>query len=96
MGSQKEPRMVVLHCNCRTYGNAYLITFKVGPLHARTHAHTCTCSVDPAIVGSTGGRLFFRIFRSWTFAPDVPLRQIFRVGTAKSQLEQDPDSTVVG
>jgi hypothetical protein len=25
--------MVVLHCNGRTYGNAYLITFKVGPLH---------------------------------------------------------------
>ena len=24
--------MVVLHCNSRTYGNAYLITFKVGPL----------------------------------------------------------------
>jgi hypothetical protein len=23
-GSQKVPRMVVLHCNGRTYGNAYL------------------------------------------------------------------------
>jgi hypothetical protein len=30
-GSQKVPGMVVLKCNGRTYGNAYLITFKVGP-----------------------------------------------------------------
>jgi hypothetical protein len=40
--------MVVLHCNGRIYGNTYLIA-----LHARTHA----CSIDPAIVGSTSGRL---------------------------------------
>jgi hypothetical protein len=32
-GSQKVPGMVVLHNNGRTYGNAYLITFKVGPKH---------------------------------------------------------------
>ena len=50
-GTQKVLGMVVLHCNGRTYGNAYLITFKVEPLG--TH----TCSFDPAIVGSTGGRL---------------------------------------
>jgi hypothetical protein len=31
--------MVVLQCNGKTYGNAYLITFKVGFLHAQTHAH---------------------------------------------------------
>jgi hypothetical protein len=47
--------MVILHCKGRTYGNVYLITFKVGPLcmclpppphthtpHARTHAHSLT------------------------------------------------------
>jgi hypothetical protein len=55
--------------NGRTHGNAYLITFKVGLLrasarththtYARTHTHTHTCSIDPAIVGSTGGRLHF-------------------------------------
>jgi hypothetical protein len=31
--SQKVPGMLVLHRNGTTYGNAYLITFKVGPLH---------------------------------------------------------------
>jgi hypothetical protein len=36
MGSQKVPKMAALHCNGRTYGSAYLITFKVGSL--RTHA----------------------------------------------------------
>ena len=29
-------------CNGWTYDNAYLITFKVGPLHACTHTHTHT------------------------------------------------------
>jgi hypothetical protein len=40
IGSQQVPGMVVLHC-----GNAYLITFKVGPLCARTHAHTLAPSI---------------------------------------------------
>ena len=31
---------MVLHCNGRTYGNAYLITFKVGPLGTHTLAHS--------------------------------------------------------
>ena len=31
--------MVLLHCNGRTYDNAYLITFKVGPLGTHTLAH---------------------------------------------------------
>jgi hypothetical protein len=38
MGNQKVPRMVVLQCNGKTYGNAYLITFKVGLLLAYTLA----------------------------------------------------------
>jgi hypothetical protein len=32
MGSQKVLEMAVLRCNGRTYGKAYLITFKEGPL----------------------------------------------------------------
>jgi hypothetical protein len=40
MGSQKVPGIVVLHC--RTNGDAYLITFKVGPLRTREHTHTHT------------------------------------------------------
>jgi hypothetical protein len=35
MCSQKVHGMVVLRCNDRTYGNAYLVTFKVGPLRAQ-------------------------------------------------------------
>jgi hypothetical protein len=35
MGSQKIPGMV-LHCNGRTHGNAYLLTSTVGPLPHRT------------------------------------------------------------
>jgi hypothetical protein len=37
-GSQKVPGMAVLHCNRRSYGNAYLITFKAGPLSRHTPA----------------------------------------------------------
>jgi hypothetical protein len=50
MGSQNILRIVVSNCNGITYGNAYLITFKV------EHLRTDTCSIDPAIVGSTDGR----------------------------------------
>jgi hypothetical protein len=60
-GSQEVPGTVVLHCNGRTYGSAYLITFKVGPLHTHTH----TCSFDPAIVGSTGRMLILESSGVW-------------------------------
>jgi hypothetical protein len=64
MGTQKVPGIVVLHCTGTTYGNAYLIALKVEPLcsrshtHTHTHTHTLTHthSLNPAIVGSTGGR----------------------------------------
>jgi hypothetical protein len=39
MDSQKVPGMVVLHCDGRTWSNAYLITFRVGLLHTHTHTH---------------------------------------------------------
>jgi len=37
-GSQKVPGNMVQHSNRKTYDNAYLITFKVGPLRAHTFA----------------------------------------------------------
>jgi hypothetical protein len=79
--SQKVPGMVaLLHCNGRTHGNAYLITFQVGPLR--------TCSIDPATVeapaeGSVGilrsSALAFHSMPS-SVAKRFPLRQ----GTARS------------
>jgi hypothetical protein len=54
MSSQKVPRIVALDCNGRTYSSTYLITFKVGLLHA------------------------------------------FRAGAAKSDLDRDPETTVIG
>ena len=50
-GSQKVPGMVVLHCNGRTYGNAYLITFKVGPLRT----HTLAPSILPLLEAPAEG-----------------------------------------
>ena len=47
-GTQKVPGMVVLHCNGMTYGNAYLITFKVLPLGV----HTLLPAVLPLLVTS--------------------------------------------
>jgi hypothetical protein len=43
------------YCTLMVGHTAYGITFKVGPSSARTH--TKTCSIDPAIAGSTDGRL---------------------------------------
>jgi hypothetical protein len=47
-GSEKVPGMAVLHCNCRTYGNAYLITFTGGPLSR----HTLAPSILPLLESS--------------------------------------------
>jgi hypothetical protein len=38
MVSQNVPGRVVLHCTGKKYGNAYLITFKICLLRARTLA----------------------------------------------------------
>jgi hypothetical protein len=67
MGNQKVPRMVVLHCNGRTYGNAFLITFEVGPLRA----HTLAPSILPRLEAPADG--FF-----WTL-PDFGRRILFDV-----------------
>jgi hypothetical protein len=44
MVSQKVPGMT-WHCHGKIYGNAYLITFKVGPLSVHTHTHTHSPSI---------------------------------------------------
>jgi hypothetical protein len=41
-GQSKSSQNGGMHFNGRTYGNAYLITFKVRHLRARTHTHTHT------------------------------------------------------
>jgi hypothetical protein len=54
--SQKVPGMEVLHCNGMAYSNAYLITFKEGPLHA--HAHTLAPSILPLLGAPAEGFLW--------------------------------------
>ena len=80
------PGNVVQHCNGRTYDNAYLITFKVGPL--RTHA--LAPSILPLLVAPA--KSSFGIFRSSAVAFNlmssmvvkcVPWRPIFRVGNSQ-------------
>jgi hypothetical protein len=43
MDGQKVPGMMILHCNGRTYGNAYLITLKARPLRPHTHLLHRSC-----------------------------------------------------
>jgi hypothetical protein len=61
---------------------------------SRTLAHIHTCSINPAIVGSTGGRLLLESFRVrpshliclFMVVKRVPLRSIFRVGNSQKSL----------
>jgi hypothetical protein len=101
MDSQKCPGMEVLHCNGRTYSNAYQITFKVVPLRA----HTQTYSMNPATVGSSGRRILLKCFgirpshSIWCppclrhMSPRGPFAE---QGTAKSHSKRDPESAMVG
>jgi hypothetical protein len=84
-----------------TYGNAYLITFKIGPLRASAAPPPPTRSIDPAIVGSWQHRrkASFGIFRTATVAfnlmpsmggKQVPLRPIFTVGNSQKALGTRP------
>ena len=57
------------------------------------HTHTHTCSIDPAIVGTTGERLLSKSsgvrpshFMPSMVAKRVPLRPIFRVGNSRKSL----------
>jgi hypothetical protein len=106
-GSKNVPGMMIWHCNARIYGNAYLITFKVWSLRACTHTHTYThtCSIDPATVGSTGGRLLLessgvRTLHSFLCPSQLrnvsPWDPFLEQGTVKSHWERDPESMMVG
>jgi hypothetical protein len=85
VGSQKVPGMVVLHCNGRTYGNDYPITFTVRPLRAYTLApsvlplleHRRKASVR--IFGSSD--VAFHLMSS-VVGKLVPLGPILRVGNS--------------
>jgi hypothetical protein len=74
--------MVVLHCNGRTCGNAYLITFKVGPL--RTHA--LAPSILPLLEPPAEGFLWNHSEFGRRVRLGVPLRPIFRVGNSQKSL----------
>jgi hypothetical protein len=51
MGSQKVPRMVLLHCSGRTYGNTYLFAFRVGPLRVHTLAPSILTLLEALVEG---------------------------------------------
>jgi hypothetical protein len=93
MGSQKVPWMVVLHSNCRTYGNSYLITVIAGPLHTHTCTHICAPSILPLlqapVEASVGifqsSSITFHLMSSMVMKR-VPLRPIFRVGNSRQFL----------
>jgi hypothetical protein len=89
MGTQKVPGMAVLLCNDRTNSNAYLITFKVGPLSP----HTLAPSILP--LWEYRRKAPLGIFRSSAVTLDllpsmvvkrVPFRPIFRVGNSQTSL----------
>jgi hypothetical protein len=98
MGSKKFPGIVVSHYNRMIYCNAYLISFKIGPLRVytqtHTHTHTHTRYIDRVNVGSSGGRLLLDLrsstvafhLMSFIVAKRVPLRLIFRVGNSQRSL----------
>jgi hypothetical protein len=74
-------------------------------LQSKTLARTHTCSTDPAIVESTGGRLCFGIFLSlevelYFMSPMVakcfPMRSIFRVWNSQNSLGAICGEYVVG
>jgi hypothetical protein len=89
MGSQKVPGVAVLHCNDRTCGNAYLMTFKVRPLRA----HTLSQSVLPLVEAPSEDSFWnlpeflvtFELMSSMA-GNHVPLRPIFRVRNSKKSL----------
>jgi len=94
-GSQKVLWIVVEHCNGRTYDNAYLITFKEGPLHTHTHTHThllhrsCYCWKHrrKASFGIFQSSAVTYNLMSSMFAKRVLLRPIFWVGNSQKSIE---------
>ena len=88
-GSHKVPGIVVQHCNGRIYENAYLITFKVGPLLTHTLAQSILSLLDALAEG-----LFWNLpefsrrnrFYALHGAKRTPLRPIFRIGNSLKSL----------
>jgi hypothetical protein len=82
----------VLYCNSRTYGNAYLITFTVQPLH--THTHTLGPTALPLLEALTEVFFFWNfpefgrhiLFDALHRCKTCPLRPIFRLGNSKMSL----------
>jgi hypothetical protein len=100
MGTQKVPGIILLHWNGTTYENAFLITFKVGSLRARTHTnthiHTHThCCIDSGVVGSADGR-FLSESSGVRPSHSIWCPPWLRNFSSKSHSEQDPENVVVG
>jgi hypothetical protein len=107
--SQKILGMMVFHCNGGTYGNAYLIILKVGPLRVHLHAHAharararARAPVLPLL--EAPAEASFGIFRSLAIAFElmssrvverVPLNSIFRVGNRQKSLRSRSEGAVV-
>jgi len=89
-GSQKVPGNVVYQCNGWTYDNAYLITFKVGPLRTHTHllhrSYHCWKHRRKASFGIFRSSAVAFHLMSSTVGKRVPLRPIFRVGNSQKSL----------
>jgi hypothetical protein len=79
MSSQKVPEIMILRCNGRTYGKAYLITFKVGPLR------TLGPSIMPLLAALAKGFFWAVAFdlMSSMNARRVPLRT--RAGNSRAR-----------
>jgi hypothetical protein len=78
--------MLVLHCNGRTYGNAYLITFNLRPLRTHTLAPLSLPLLEaPAEGFFWSSAVAFDLIPS-QFAKRVPLRPILRVGISQKSL----------
>jgi hypothetical protein len=100
MGSQKVPGIVALNCNGRTYGKAYLIVFKVGPLRAHTLAPSMLPLLEASAEGffwnlqEFGTRVRFNVLHGCeTCSTEAHYRIRER---PKSHLGRDPVNAVVG
>lgn len=59
MGSLRVPGILILHCNDRLHGNAYIITFKAEPLSTHILAPSVLPLLDTRAEGFTGNLLQF-------------------------------------
>ena len=88
-GSHKVPGIVVQHSNGRTYDNAYLITFKVGPLRTHTLSPSILSLLDALAEGFFWYiPEFSRRIRLYVLhgGKRVLLRNILRIGNSRKSL----------